>query len=115
VALQLVIPAATTPREANVSSNDRAIAVSPRESVDVETAPAWPPALEYLVDRVMIALREYSPVPLRVVLEDALRDLDGTASCCAEPRHKATTAKSVPLALRGRVIGTRRRRRRADR
>jgi len=74
LALQLVIPDATTPREANVSSNDRAIAVSPRQGVE-GAAPAWPAALEYLVDRVMIALREYSPVPLRVVLEDALRDL----------------------------------------
>lgn len=34
-----------------------------------------PSALEYLVDRVMLAIREGKPVPLRVVLEDALREL----------------------------------------
>ncbi|HEX6324253.1 MAG TPA: sigma-54 dependent transcriptional regulator [Vicinamibacterales bacterium] len=31
--------------------------------------------VEYLLERVMLAAREYSPVPLRVVLEDALREL----------------------------------------
>lgn len=36
-------------------------------------------ALEYLVDRVMLALRESSGVPLRVVLEDALRELHPSA------------------------------------
>src|SRR5690606_18229675 len=40
--------------------------------VDEEVGPA---ALEYLVDRVMIALREGTSVPLRAVLEDALREL----------------------------------------
>lgn len=58
-----------------MSSSDRATAASQRECVQAETAPPWSGALEYLIDRVMIALREYSPVPARVVLEDALRDL----------------------------------------
>jgi len=31
--------------------------------------------VEYLIERVMQAAREYSPVPLRVVLEDALREM----------------------------------------
>ncbi|MBA3949406.1 MAG: sigma-54 factor interaction domain-containing protein, partial [Acidobacteria bacterium] len=38
-----------------------------------------PAALEYLVDRVMLALREPGGVPLRVVLEDALRELHPSA------------------------------------
>jgi DNA-binding NtrC family response regulator len=45
--------------------NDRRTGVSPREGASVD----------YLIERVMIASREYSPVPLRVVLEDALREL----------------------------------------
>lgn len=58
-----------------MSSNDRAIAASQRECVHSEVAPPGAGALEYLIDRVMLALRDYSPVPARVVLEDALRDL----------------------------------------
>ena len=68
MALQLVTPHLITPREANVSVNER----TALECVDESLGPA---ALEYLVDRVMIAVREATPVPLRVVLEDALREL----------------------------------------
>ena len=53
--------------------NDRAAALSP-QGVDGDL-PAFGPGLEYLIDRVMLAAREYSPVPLRVVLEDGLREL----------------------------------------
>jgi DNA-binding NtrC family response regulator len=66
------MPAATTPREADVSFNDRAVAASPREC---EISRDGSAGLDYLVERIMLAVREYSPVPLRVVLEDALREL----------------------------------------
>ncbi|MEX2271876.1 MAG: sigma-54 dependent transcriptional regulator [Vicinamibacterales bacterium] len=74
-----------------MSSNDRAVAASQRECVDrvppagfaieaSQTNQKWSSALEYLIERVTLAVREYSPVPLRVVLEDALRELHpGTA------------------------------------
>lgn len=52
-----------------MSVNDRIAAASPREGADSR------PGIEYLIDRVNMAGREYSPVPLRVVLEDALREL----------------------------------------
>jgi len=66
-----------------VSVNDRMAAVSSREGVGSfelvagleEGDPRSAAGLEYLINRVMLAAREYSPVPLRVVLEDALREL----------------------------------------
>ena len=68
MALQLVTAHVNTPLEATVSVNER----SAVECVDEAIGPS---ALEYLVDRIMIAIREGTPVPLRVVLEDALREL----------------------------------------
>ena len=53
-----------------MSANDRSMAV-----VSAGESGGFGPGLEYLIDRVMLAAREYSPVPLRVVLEDALREL----------------------------------------
>lgn len=48
----------------------------PGESVQAAVdAARSAPGVEYLIDRVMLATREYSPVPLRIVLEDALREL----------------------------------------
>ena len=80
MALQLVTPAATTPREANV--NERMAAAAARESeaqadlgFEAGLDMRFGAGLEYLIDRVMLAAREYSPVPLRLVLEDALREL----------------------------------------
>lgn len=63
-----------------MSVDERMAAVSPRDDGGVgglvgEGASRSPAGLEYLIDRVMLATREYSPVPLRVVLEDALREL----------------------------------------
>lgn len=66
-----------------MSVDDRRVEVSSRESAGpIEAALERPgesatlaPGVEYLIDRVMLAAREYSPVPLRVVLEDALREL----------------------------------------
>jgi len=66
-----------------VSVNDRTAAVSPRDGVEcfdpaaslADGDPRSAAGLEYLINRVMLAAREYSPVPLRVVLEDALREL----------------------------------------
>jgi DNA-binding NtrC family response regulator len=65
-----------------VSVNERMAAASPREAVDplvsVEFGDGMSRSeagLEYLINRVMLGTREYSPVPLRVVLEDALREL----------------------------------------
>jgi transcriptional regulator with PAS, ATPase and Fis domain len=58
-----------------VSVNDRAAAVSP-QGVDQSGSPIeFGAGFEYLIDRVMLAARDYSPVPLRVVLEDGLREL----------------------------------------
>ncbi|MDQ3070065.1 MAG: sigma-54 dependent transcriptional regulator [Acidobacteriota bacterium] len=51
-------------------------------------------ALEYLIDRVMLAVREHSPVPLRVVLEDALRELHPGAT--AFLRETLPTAAEQP-------------------
>lgn len=69
MALQLVSPADITPQEAaTVSVNERTVVECLDEAIG-------PPALEYLVDRVMIALREGTGAPLRIVLEDALREL----------------------------------------
>jgi DNA-binding NtrC family response regulator len=52
-----------------------------------------PSALEYLLDRVMLAIRESTPVPLRVVLEDALREL--------HPGVQVFLREHVPVAVRG--------------
>ncbi|HUF24277.1 MAG TPA: sigma-54 dependent transcriptional regulator [Vicinamibacterales bacterium] len=41
----------------------------------VEVCPRDAAGVEYLIERVMPAARQYSPVPLRVVLEDALREM----------------------------------------
>ena len=68
MALQLVSHSSITPQEATVSVNER----TPLECVDEGIGA---PALEYLVDRVMLAIREGKSVPLRAVLEDALREL----------------------------------------
>jgi len=70
-----------------VNVNERMAAVSPREGGSATTpgngadnAARYTGGLEYLIDRVMLATREYSPVPLRVVLEDALRELHSGVS-----------------------------------
>ena len=51
------------------------MSVKERSAVECVDGSVGPTALEYLVDRVMLALSESAGVPLRVVLEDALREL----------------------------------------
>lgn len=51
------------------------MSVDQRSAVECAHDNIGPPALEYLIDRVMLALREAGNVPLRVVLEDALREV----------------------------------------
>lgn len=67
MALQLVQSGHNTPPEAAVSNDC--------PSAECLDQLVGPPALEYLVDRVLIALRDNGGIPLRVVLEDALREL----------------------------------------
>lgn len=85
MALQLVSHSSITPQEATVSVNER----RPVECCIDDSV--GPPALEYLVDRVMLAIREGKAVPLRVVLEDALREL--------HPESPVFLRDAIPSAL----------------
>ncbi len=49
--------------------------VNERKAVECIDEAVGPPALESLVDRVMLAIGEGKAVPLRIVLEDALREM----------------------------------------